>query len=75
MLLQMQFYSATASGKLTVPHGYSADELGNLLTHNELESFEQDDAVEPQVSVVDDRFKLSPWERVVASVNASQYSE
>ena len=24
-----------ASGKLTVPHGYSADELGNLLAHNE----------------------------------------
>ena len=47
----------TASGKLTVPYGYSADELGNLLAHNESESFERDDAVEPQVSVVDDRFK------------------
>jgi len=48
MLLWMQFYCATASGKMTVPHGYSADKLGNLLTHNESESFEQDDAVEPQ---------------------------
>src|SRR5882757_751241 len=46
-----------ASGKLTVPHGYSADELGNLLAHNESESFERDDTVEPQVSVVDDGFK------------------
>jgi len=72
MLLWMQFYSATASGKLTVPHGYSTDELGNLLTHNESESFKWDDAVEPQVSVVDDRFKLSPQERVVASVNVLQ---
>jgi len=42
---------------LTVPHGYSADELGNLLAHNESESFERDDAVEPQVSMVDDGFK------------------
>jgi hypothetical protein len=46
-----------ASGKLTVPHGYSADELGNLLAHNESESFERDDAVVPQVAVVDDGFK------------------
>jgi len=45
MFLWVQFYSTTASGKLTVPHSYSADELGNLLTHNESESFEQDDAV------------------------------
>ena len=43
--------------------------LGNLLTHNESESFKRDDAVEPQVSVVDDRFKLSPWERVMAIAN------
>jgi len=46
-----------ASGQLTVPHGYSADELGNLLTRNESESFERDDGVVPQVSVVDERFK------------------
>jgi len=27
------------SGKFTVPHGYSADELGNLLAYNESEGF------------------------------------
>ena len=45
-----------ASGKLSVPHGYGADELGNLLAHNESESYERvlDDAVEPQVSVVEE---------------------
>ena len=45
-----------ASGRLSVPHGYGADELGNLLAHNESESYERvlDDAVEPQVSVVEE---------------------
>jgi len=45
-----------ASGKLSVPHGYGADELNNLLAHNESESYERvlDDAVEPQVSVVEE---------------------
>jgi len=30
----------TASGKLSVSRGYGADELGNLLAQNELESYE-----------------------------------
>ncbi|KAJ8584371.1 hypothetical protein M405DRAFT_936657 [Rhizopogon salebrosus TDB-379] len=41
MLPCMLFYSTFASGELSAPDGYNADELGNLLAHNESKSYER----------------------------------
>ncbi|KAG2366861.1 hypothetical protein BDR07DRAFT_1479628 [Suillus spraguei] len=64
-----------ALGESSVPHGYSADELGNLLVDNESESYEREE-------VLDDMTGFNLWlmgirrlrPRVVASAGMLQHS-